>query len=80
MTAAKPTSTRIDRLTLTFERATTPIFAFAVVNAIVCWSAAWVFRDTYEFALILLGLGCFPVVVAVCAYLLLLVNKIERGD
>jgi hypothetical protein len=71
--------TKLARLALTFERATTPIFVFAVVNAIVCWAGAWLFRETYEFSATLLGLGSFPIVVAVCAYLLVLVNKIERG-
>jgi hypothetical protein len=71
--------TKLDRLTLTFEKAMTPIFVFAVVNAILCWGTAWFFKETYEFSATLLGLGGFPIVVAVCAYLLVLVNRIERG-
>jgi hypothetical protein len=78
MTAGKGPS-RLGKLTLTFEKAMTPIFAFAIVNALLCWAAAWLFRDTYEFSATLLGLGCFPIVVAVSAYLLVLVNKVERG-
>ncbi len=71
--------TKLGRLTLTFEKAMTPIFVFAVVNAILCWAAAWLFRETFEFSATLLGLGAFPIVVAVCSYLLVLVNKVERG-
>ena len=68
----------IRRLALTIEAAIRPIFVFALLNALLCWGAAWVFRETYEFAMILLVVGCFPIVVAVCAYLLVLVNKVER--
>jgi hypothetical protein len=75
---AKPTNTRMDRLALTFEKAMTPIFAFALLNAAMCWIAAWVFRDTYEFSATLVGLGCFPIVVAACAYLMVLVNAMKR--
>ena len=77
MMAAKP-RTRIERLAVTFERALKPIFVFAFIAAPLCWAAAWVFRETYEFSATLLGLGCFPLVAAVCAYLLVLVNRIER--
>jgi uncharacterized membrane protein AbrB (regulator of aidB expression) len=72
--------TKLDRLTLTFEKAMMPIFVFAVVNALLCWTAAWLFRETYEFSATMLGLGGFPIVVAVCAYLLVLVNRIESGN
>jgi len=78
MTAGKGPS-RLGKLALTFEKAMTPIFVFAFINALLCWGGAWVFRNTYEFSATLLGLGCFPIVVAVSAYLLVLVNKIERG-
>lgn len=72
--------TKLDRLTLTFEKAMTPIFVFAVANAGLCWTAAWVFKETYEFSATLLGLGAFPIITAVCAYLLVLVNRLERGS
>ena len=78
MMAGKAPS-RLDKLTLSFEQAMTPIFTFALLNAAMCWATAWVFKDTYEFSVVLLGLGCFPIIVAVCAYLLVLVNKVERG-
>ena len=77
MMATEP-RTPIERLALTFEQALTPIFVFAVVAAPLCWAGAWFFRETYEFSATLLGLGCLPLVVAVCAYLLVLVNKVER--
>jgi hypothetical protein len=69
---------RLDKLALTLEQAVTPIFTFALLNAALCWAAAWVFKDSYEFSVVLLGLGSFPIIVAVCAYLLVLVNKVER--
>jgi hypothetical protein len=78
MMARQPTTTRLGRLTLTFERAMTPIFMFALIAAPLCWAGAWVFRETYEFSATLLGLGCLPIVVAICAYLLVLVNRVER--
>ena len=77
MMATEP-RTPIERLALTFEQALTPIFVFAFIAAPLCWAGAWFFRETYEFSATLLGLGCLPLVVAVCAYLLVLVNKVER--
>jgi hypothetical protein len=79
VTADRP-QTKLDRLTLTFEKAMTPIFVFAVVNAVLCWAAAWGFKETYEFSATLLGLGAFPIIAAVCAYLLVLINRLERGS
>lgn len=75
---AKP-NTPVRRLALNIEAAIRPIFAFALLNALLCWGAAWVFRDVYEFSMILLVVGCLPIVVAVCAYLLVLVTRVERG-
>lgn len=75
---SRPPKGALGRLTLTFEKALTPIFVFALINAVVCWVAAWVFRDTFEFLALLVALGCLPIVVAVCAYILVLVHKIER--
>jgi uncharacterized membrane protein YvlD (DUF360 family) len=70
----------LGKVTLTFEKALTPIFVFALLNAVVCWIAAWVFRETFEFKALLLALGCMPIVVAVCAYILVLVHKVERDS
>lgn len=56
-----------------------PIMIFAAVVAPLCWAGAWFFYERRDFSDALIGLGCLPIVVAVCAYLYLLVNKIERG-
>jgi hypothetical protein len=61
-----------------FQRRLTPFFVFALVAAIACWIAAWVFRDTHELLFVLVGVGCFLIVAAVCAYLFLLVSSVER--
>jgi hypothetical protein len=71
--------TRLGKLSLSFEKTLKPIFLFAVVFAPLCWGAAWVFKETYELSATLVGLGCLPIVVAICAYLLVLVNNVERG-
>ncbi|CAN5445588.1 hypothetical protein BH10PSE11_BH10PSE11_17120 [soil metagenome] len=63
---------------MNFRTALTPIYLLALVNAIVCWTLTWVFWDRFEFSATLFGLGCFPIVVAVCAYLYLLTRKVER--
>ena len=55
-----------------------PIMVFAVVTAVLCWAAAWFFADRIDFSNALIALGCFPIVVAVCAYLLVLLNNVER--
>ena len=57
----------------------TPIMIFAVVAAPLCWAGAWFFSDRRDFSDALIGLGCLPIVVAVCAYLYLLVNRVERS-
>lgn len=75
---SKPPKGALGRFTLTFERALTPIFVFALINAVVCWVAAWVFRETFEFMALFVALGGLPIVVAVCAYILVLIHKIER--
>jgi hypothetical protein len=62
----------------TFKTALPPIYLLALVNAIVCWTLCWFFWDRYEFSASLFGLGCFPIVVAVCAYLYLLTKRTER--
>ncbi len=61
-----------------FKRLLTPILIFAPINAAVCWTAMWVFRDNRDFATIFLGIGCVGIVVALCAYLYLLVKTIDR--
>lgn len=61
------------------DRLLRPIMIFAAVVAPLCWIAAWFFWEWREFSALFLALGALPIVVAVCAYLYLLVNKIERG-
>jgi hypothetical protein len=68
------------RRLLPFHRLLTPFFVFALGAAIVCWIAAWVFQGTYELLVTLVSVGCFLIVVAVCAYLYLLVTVVEQGD
>lgn len=63
---------------MSFRTALTPIYWLALVNAIACWTACWMFWDRFEFSASLFGLGCFPIVVAVSAYLYLLTKKIEQ--
>lgn len=67
------------RVPLTFETALLPILVFAPVVAVLCWTAAWIFRDEFVFKGTLIGLGCFPIVVAVVAYLLVLLKKLDRS-
>ena len=67
------------RPAIDLERLLRPIMIFAAVAAPLCWAGAWFFRERRDFSDALIGLGCLPIVVAVCAYLYLLVNRIERG-
>jgi hypothetical protein len=77
MTDAIPKTPR-HKLSMTFRTTLTPIFVFALLNSIICWTAAWIFRDRYEFSATFLGFGCAPIVIALCAYLYVLTTKIER--
>jgi ABC-type glucose/galactose transport system permease subunit len=63
---------------MSFKTALTPIYLFALINAIICWTLCWVFWDRFVFSATLFGLGCFPIVVAVSAYLYLLTHKVEQ--
>jgi hypothetical protein len=54
-----------------------PMLWFAPINAVICWTAAWVFRDHFEFMAVFVGIGCAPIVVALSAYLYVLVNSIR---
>ena len=78
--AQQPGKSRKQRLGLRFKELLLPIFLFAPFMAILCWAAAWFFWEWRDFAGAFLGLGCFAMVVAVCAYLFVLVNRVERGD
>ena len=63
----------------TFKALLLPILLFAPVNAIICWTAAWAFRDRYEVMAVFVGFGCGPIVIALCAYLYVLVSTVSRG-
>ena len=54
-----------------------PMLWFAPINAVICWTAAWMFRDHFEFMAVFVGIGCAPIVVALSAYLYVLVNSIR---
>jgi hypothetical protein len=58
-----------------FWPALAPIYWLAAINAAACWGLAWLFWDRFVFSATLFGLGCFPIVVAVSAYLYLLVKR-----
>ena len=63
---------------MSFKTALTPIYWLAGVNAAACWLVSWLFWDRFEFSGTLFGLGCFGIVVAFCAYLYVLVAKVDR--
>jgi hypothetical protein len=68
--------TKVQRKPATsFKAALEPIYLFALINALLCWSACWLFWERFVFAATAFGLGCFPIVVAVCAYLYLLTKR-----
>lgn len=77
MVANKHKAPRRRRL-MSFKTALEPIYLLAFVNAIICWTGCWIFWDRFEFSATLFGLGCFPIVVAVCAYLYVLARKVEH--
>ncbi len=54
---------------MSLKTALTPIFWLAGVNAVACGLASWVFWDRFDFSGTLIGLGCFGIVLAYCAYL-----------
>ena len=70
-------SDRDSRPALTLKSALTPMFVFTPIAAMLCWTAAWVFREQFVLSATLIGLGSFPIVVAVVAYLLVLLKKLE---
>jgi hypothetical protein len=61
------------------EKALLPILIFAPSVTVLCWIAAWIFRDEFVFKAVLIGLGCFAVVLGVAACLLVLLKRIDRG-
>jgi hypothetical protein len=66
-----------DRNPPTLKAAMTPIMILALGTAVIAWTAAWVFRDNFVFSATLLGIGCLPIVIAVIAYLLVLLKRLQ---
>lgn len=64
---------------LSFQQLLWPILIFAPVNAAGCWTMMYVFRDNPDYATTFLGFGCGGIVVALCAYLYVLVKNVERS-
>ena len=62
---------------VSIKAALMPMLWFAPVTAVICWTAAYMFRDHFEFMATLIGIGCAPIVVALCAYLYVLVNSVR---
>ncbi len=75
-----PQRSRRRRLALRFREHLLPIFVFGPLMALLCWGAAWFFWEWRDFAGAFLGLGCFAIVIPFCAYLLVLVNRVENGE
>jgi hypothetical protein len=63
--------------TTSFRTLLTPIMLLALGTAVVAWTAAWFFRDQFVFSAVLIGIGCFPIVVAVVGYLFVLTKKFK---
>ena len=63
---------------MTFKQLLWPILLFAPVNAAGCWAMMYLFRDDKIYATTFLGLGCAGIVIALCAYLYVLVKNVER--
>jgi len=61
------------------ESALLPVLIFAPSVTVLCWTAAWIFRDEFVFKAVLIGLGCFTIVVGAVACLLVLLKRIDRG-
>jgi len=65
------------RKPIAFGLAMTPIMVLALGTALIAWTAAWIFRDNFIFSTTLLGIGCLPIVIAVVAYLLVLLKNLD---
>lgn len=71
--------TDINELSRLLRVALTPIFIFALVSAVICWTCAWIFYERYEFSATFLGFGCGGIVVALCSYLYVLTTYVRIG-
>lgn len=61
------------------EKVLLPILIFAPLVTLLCWTAAWVFRDDFVFKATLIGLGCFTIVIGAVACLMALVKRSGGG-
>ena len=61
------------------EKALLPILIFAPLVTMLCWVAAWIFRDEFIFKATLIGLGCFTIVIGAVSCLLVLLKRIDRN-
>ena len=59
------------------EKALLPILIFAPSVTVLCWTAAWIFRDEFVFKATLIGLGCFAIVIGAVACLLVLLKRLD---
>jgi hypothetical protein len=77
--AGKPQSNKMQRMRQNLEKALLPILIFAPLVTLLCWTAAWIFRDDFIFKATLIGLGCFTIVIGAVACLLVLLKRLD-GD
>ena len=69
---------RYQNLASVLRVALLPIFAFALLNAMLCWFTAWMFWERYEFSATCLGFGCGGIVIALGSYLYVLTNELRK--
>ncbi len=70
---------RTGRARPNLEKALLPILLFAPLVTLLCWTAAWIFRDDFIFKATLIGLGCFTIVLGAISCLLVLLKRIDRS-
>ena len=75
----KTSEQQTQRVRQNLEKALLPILIFAPVVTLLCWSAAWIFRDEFVFKATLIGLGCFTIVIGAVACLLVLLKRLDRS-
>lgn len=77
--ADKSRNIRNSRVRQNLDKALLPILIFAPSVTVLCWTAAWIFRDEFVFKATLIGLGGFTIVVGAVACLLVLLKRIDRS-
>ncbi|HEX7884297.1 MAG TPA: hypothetical protein VF499_16345 [Afipia sp.] len=78
MTGKSPNG-KNSRVRPSLEKALLPILIFAPLVTLLCWTAAWIFRDEFVFKATLIGLGCFTIVIGAVACLLVLLKRLDRS-